>query len=113
MSGRLARSCALSLVYAFMVSGAAATGTASADAQKPVVQKQDAEYAAKIKEHPQDPRVITELVDHLPAGLEPLNPRLKGQVDDPDRERDHADDKKHQREDVIALQWIDSQDPAA
>ncbi|MBP7571205.1 MAG: hypothetical protein KBA95_14185, partial [Acidobacteria bacterium] len=30
-------------------------------------QKIDAEYTAKIKEYTQDPRVITELVDHLPA----------------------------------------------
>ena len=30
-------------------------------------QKQDAEYTAKIKEYLQDPRITTELVDHLPA----------------------------------------------
>src|SRR5688572_1573347 len=30
-------------------------------------QKIDAEYTAKIKEHLQDPRISTELVDHLPA----------------------------------------------
>jgi hypothetical protein len=30
-------------------------------------QKLDAEYTAKIKEHLQDPRISTELVDHLPA----------------------------------------------
>jgi hypothetical protein len=30
-------------------------------------QKIDAEYTAKIKEHLQDPRITTELVDHLPA----------------------------------------------
>ena len=30
-------------------------------------QKIDADYTAKIKEYTQDPRVITELVDHLPA----------------------------------------------
>jgi hypothetical protein len=30
-------------------------------------QKQDEEYTAKIKEYTQDPRIITELVDHLPA----------------------------------------------
>src|SRR5262245_43923702 len=30
-------------------------------------QKIDAEYTAKIKEYLQDPRITTELVDHLPA----------------------------------------------
>jgi hypothetical protein len=29
--------------------------------------KVDVEYTAKIKEHLQDPRISTELVDHLPA----------------------------------------------
>jgi hypothetical protein len=43
---------------------------AAAAPQKPAgksVQKVDAEYTAKIKEFTQDPRVITELVDHMPA----------------------------------------------
>jgi hypothetical protein len=34
---------------------------------KPATQKIDAEYTAKIKEALQDPRISTELVDHLPA----------------------------------------------
>ncbi|MGH9311154.1 MAG: M14 family zinc carboxypeptidase, partial [Vicinamibacterales bacterium] len=34
---------------------------------RPRPQKPDAEYAAKIKEYLQDPRISTELVDHLPA----------------------------------------------
>jgi hypothetical protein len=34
---------------------------------KPAAQKLDAEYTAKIKEALQDPRISTELVDHLPA----------------------------------------------
>ncbi len=33
----------------------------------PPPQKIDEEYTAKIKEHLQDPRITTELVDHLPA----------------------------------------------
>ncbi len=33
----------------------------------PPAQKQDAEYTAKIREALQDPRITTELVDHLPA----------------------------------------------
>jgi len=32
-----------------------------------IPQKIDAEYTAKIKEYTQDPRIITELVDHMPA----------------------------------------------
>ena len=36
-----------------------------AQAAKP--QKIDEEYTAKIKEYTQDPRITTELVDHLPA----------------------------------------------
>ncbi len=36
-----------------------------ADAQRP--QPVDAEYTAKIREHLRDPRISTELVDHLPA----------------------------------------------
>jgi hypothetical protein len=57
--------------------GAVATGLAmSACAQSkppaksagaPAVQPNDAEYTAKIKEYLNDPRVTTELVDHLPA----------------------------------------------
>jgi hypothetical protein len=39
-----------------------ATGSAQ-QSRQPV----DAEYTAKIKEHLQDPRITTELVDHLPA----------------------------------------------
>ena len=40
-----------------------ATLSASAFAQQPV----DSAYTAKIKEYLQDPRITTELVDHLPA----------------------------------------------
>jgi hypothetical protein len=39
--------------------------SATARAAKP--QRQDEAYTAKIKEHTTDPRVTTELVDHLPA----------------------------------------------
>ena len=34
---------------------------------RPPAQKIDADYTAKIKESLQDPRITTELVDHLPA----------------------------------------------
>ena len=36
-------------------------------ASQPAKQKMDEEYTAKIKEYTQDPRITTELVDHLPA----------------------------------------------
>ncbi len=41
----------------------------SAQTSQPAARRQkiDAEYTAKIKEHLQDPRISTELVDHLPA----------------------------------------------
>jgi hypothetical protein len=35
--------------------------------RQPPTQRVDEEYTAKIKEYTQDPRIITELVDHLPA----------------------------------------------
>lgn len=49
---------------------ALAAGSASvlnAQSSSPASQKVDAEYTAKIKEALQDPRITTELVDHLPA----------------------------------------------
>lgn len=49
---------------ATMLAGAA---TALNAQSKPATQKIDAEYTAKIKEALQDPRITTELVDHLPA----------------------------------------------
>ena len=47
----------------------AAAGTRPAAQARPAASKQkaDAEYTAKIKEYLQDPRITTELVDHLPA----------------------------------------------
>src|SRR4051812_9503504 len=39
----------------------------AAQAQAAPAQKMDAEYTAKIKEYLTDPRITTELVDHLPA----------------------------------------------
>src|SRR6476619_5977559 len=46
----------------------AAAGIPEAQAgQSAPRQKLDAEYTAKIKEYLQDPRITTELVDHLPA----------------------------------------------
>jgi len=39
----------------------------NAGAAKPALQPNDEEYTKKIKEYLQDPRITTELVDHLPA----------------------------------------------
>jgi zinc carboxypeptidase len=41
--------------------------TPFAQSRPPAKQKQDEEYTKKIKEYTQDPRISTELVDHLPA----------------------------------------------
>jgi hypothetical protein len=45
----------------------ATAGIPVAQARQSARQKLDAEYTAKIKEYLQDPRITTELVDHLPA----------------------------------------------
>src|SRR5215813_11290409 len=55
----LAGALALALPRALSAQAKAATGASA--------QKVDAEYTAKIKEYLQDPRITTELVDHLPA----------------------------------------------
>jgi hypothetical protein len=54
-----------SAVLALVASGSTPSAQAPSSAAK--AQKLDAEYTAKIKEHLQDPRISTELVDHLPA----------------------------------------------
>ena len=67
MPGRLMRTvlpCTLALALV-LASGSALAYPAPQKAAAP--QKIDADYTAKIKEFTQDPRVITELVDHLPA----------------------------------------------
>ena len=65
---RHTRSLALSFVAAAGLSLVVApVAPLDAQAKKPAVQRIDAEYTAKIKEHTTDPRIITELVDHLPA----------------------------------------------
>jgi hypothetical protein len=60
--------CAVIGILAVLLAG----GNTIAQGQKPAakseaVQKADEEYTAKIKEYTQDPRILTELVDHLPA----------------------------------------------
>ena len=51
-------------LIALGVAGSAPSAQAPQPASK---QKIDAEYTARIKEYLQDPRISTELVDHLPA----------------------------------------------
>ena len=68
MPRRLTRMLLLTSVLALVAAGPAAlSGRAEAQGKAAPPQKNDAEYAAKIKEYTQDPRVITELVDHLPV----------------------------------------------
>ncbi len=56
------------IVAAAVATMAAGTATVLNAQSKPAApQKIDAEYTAKIKESLQDPRITTELVDHLPA----------------------------------------------
>ena len=54
-------------IVALVVSACCAAAGVSAQSKAPAAQKSDAEYTAKIKESLQDPRITTELVDHLPA----------------------------------------------
>jgi hypothetical protein len=58
-----------SLLPVVCVATAFATATSTPSAQAPQAPRQriDAEYTARIRELLQDPRVTTELVDHLPA----------------------------------------------
>jgi hypothetical protein len=54
-------------VALLLVLGVTPGPTSLAQSRSQPKQKQDEEYTAKIKEYTQDPRIITELVDHLPA----------------------------------------------
>ncbi|PYR93026.1 MAG: hypothetical protein DMF84_10470 [Acidobacteria bacterium] len=54
-------------ILALILATTAASRPAAQARQAAPRQKLDAEYTAKIKEYLQDPRITTELVDHLPA----------------------------------------------
>ena len=59
-----------SVVVSAALCVAVALATPAAVAQQKAAarpQKIDEAYTAKIKEYTQDPRILTELVDHLPA----------------------------------------------
>ncbi len=55
------------LALALATGPAVLPGSAATQGKAAPPQKIDAEYTAKIKEYTQDPRILTELVDHLPA----------------------------------------------
>jgi hypothetical protein len=69
MPSRLGSRCLRFVLVCAVLSMLGAGSTPSAQAPQPASkpQKIDAEYTAKIKEYLQDPRISTELVDHLPA----------------------------------------------
>src|SRR6185312_3198453 len=52
---------------ALATAGAGAPGMSAQSKPAPPLQKEDADYTAKIKAATADPRILTELVDHLPA----------------------------------------------
>jgi hypothetical protein len=58
---------ALAFATTFGVAMPAVRGDAAQPQKKVAAQAIDQEYTAKIKEYTQDPRILTELVDHLPA----------------------------------------------
>jgi Zinc carboxypeptidase len=55
------------VVCGLVALGVAGSAPSAQSPQPPSKQKTDADYTAKIKEYLQDPRITTELVDHLPA----------------------------------------------
>jgi hypothetical protein len=68
MTRALPRTPPLRLAFAVMLLVTFMPGPApTAQSRSQTKQKQDEEYTAKIKEYTQDPRISTELVDHLPA----------------------------------------------
>ena len=65
-SPRVRLACAVALAAALAGPGSARP-SAQATAKAAPAQKLDADYTAKIKAATADPRILTELVDHLPA----------------------------------------------
>ena len=57
----------LAIVVVLSLGGSLIAQSQKIAAKPDAVQKMDEEYTAKIKEYTQDPRILTELVDHLPA----------------------------------------------
>jgi hypothetical protein len=67
MSRRLTRMLFLTSMLALVLAGGPVALSGAGAPPQAVPQKVDAEYTAKIKEYTQDQRILTELVDHLPA----------------------------------------------
>ena len=60
--------CACATAIALATAGVGSTGIfAQSKPAAPVAQKLDADYTARIKAATADPRILTELVDHMPA----------------------------------------------
>src|SRR5687767_3497906 len=55
------------MVLAVVALAALSSGASTSAQTQTPAQKQDAEYTALIKQYLTDPRISTELVDHLPA----------------------------------------------
>jgi hypothetical protein len=69
MASRLTRTVLIFCLFGLTLTAppAVIAGGGEPQAKAAAAQRVDADYTAKIKEYTQDPRVITELVDHLPA----------------------------------------------
>ena len=69
MPRRLTRMLFLTCLLGLVLAGGPVvlSGSGAPQGKAAPPQKIDAEYTAKIKEYTQDPRILTELVDHLPA----------------------------------------------
>jgi hypothetical protein len=77
----------------FILLLAAVVAAAPLGAQRAPAQRQDSAYTAKIKEYLQDPRVTTELVDHLPASATVPTPlKFLGKIVGTPGELTHARD---------------------
>src|SRR5438874_7749374 len=80
-------------ILALILATTAASRPAAQARQAAPRQKLDAEYTAKIKEYLQDPRITTELVDHLPASdTVPTPLRFLGHMPGTPGELTHATD---------------------
>src|SRR5206468_3210722 len=68
IAGRATLRLACASAIALTTAGVGSTGIlAQSKAAAPAPQKLDADYTAKIKAATADPRILTELVDHMPA----------------------------------------------
>ena len=79
--------------WSLAIVAAGALSQASARIAQATAQKIDAEYTAQIKKYLSDPRISTELVDHLPASATVPTPlKFLGHIVGAPGELDHAKD---------------------